>query len=251
MKKITKWICLALVGAMTMLTACTPKREPPKVLKIGFTYYEPMTYFDSDAGQLMGFDAEFARKACEELGYTPEFVEIVWDHRVADLQNGTIDCIWNGMTATEELQEKILISSPYMQSRQVAVLPAANVDDFSSVYETERVAFEKGGAAQGLLLAGGLPTKAVREAVTQTAAIAEVIGGNADIAVVDYVMAKRVIGKGVYKNLAFVEMEGSPEEFFAIGFRHTDADLCRKVDDLIEKYSQDGTFDAWESKYLG
>lgn len=251
MKRITKYICLALAGLAAMLTGCTPKREIPKVLKIGFTYYEPMTYFETEAGQLMGFDAEFARMVCAELGYTPEFVEIIWEHKVADLQNGTIDCIWNGMTITEELQEQILVSDFYLQSRQVAVLPKEEADVFSSVYEAERVAFEKGGAAQGLLTVGGLPTSSVREAVTQSSAIAEVIGGNADAAVVDYVMAKRLVGKGLYDGLTFVEIEDAPEEFFAVGFRNTDAELCEKVNGLIEKYSKDGTFDALKSKYLG
>ena len=232
MKRITKYICLALAGLAAMLTGCTPKREIPKVLKIGFTYYEPMTYFDTEAGQLMGFDAEFARMVCAELGYTPEFVEIIWEHKVADLQNGTIDCIWNGMTITEELQEQILVSDSYLQSRQVAVLPKEN-------------------AAQGLLTVGGLPTSSVREAVTQSSAIAEVIGGNADAAVVDYVMAKRLVGKGLYDGLTFVEIEDAPEEFFAVGFRNTDAELCEKLNGLIEKYYKDGTFDALKSKYLG
>ncbi len=250
MKRIRKWICLALAGAAVMLTGCTPKRELPKVLKIGFTYYEPMTYFDTEAGQLMGFDGEFARMVCAELGYTPEFVEIIWENKVADLQNGTIDCIWNGMTVTDELQKQILVSNSYLQNRQVVVLPKDDVAGFSSVYETARVALEKGGAAQALLTAGSLPTSAMCEAVTQSSAIAEVIGGNADVAVVDYVMAKHLVGKGVYSDLAFVEMEGAPDEFFAIGFRNTDAELCKKVDGLIDKYSKDGTFDALKTKYL-
>ena len=40
---------------------------------------------------------------------------------MVDLEAGTIDLIWNGMTITDELKESILISDPYMTNQQVLV----------------------------------------------------------------------------------------------------------------------------------
>lgn len=237
------------MGVAAAVTACAPSKEMPKVLKIGYTHYAPMSYFDQQAGELTGFDVEFARKACAELGYQPEFVEIIWDNKVRDLENGTIDCIWNGMTITQELQTEILVSDPYLENHQVAVLPVGSVDAFTSVYALESVAMEKGGAAQAMLTNGGLSVMSMRESATQMAALA-LVGKDADCAVVDFVMAKHLVGKGVYSHLTFVEID-APTEYFGVGFRKSDAVLCQQLNGLIATYLADGTLDALKVKYLG
>lgn len=249
MKKLLRYGCLLLVGIAAALTACAPSKEMPKILKIGYTHYAPMSYFDEQAGELTGFDVELARKACAELGYQPEFVEIIWDNKVRDLENGTIDCIWNGMTITQDLQTEILVSAPYLENRQVAVLPTASVNDFTSVYAMESVAMEKGGVAQAMLVQGGMPVSVMREGATQTAALA-LVGEDADCAVVDYVMAKHLVGKGVYDHLAFVEID-APTEYFGVGFRKEDAELCNLLNGLIAAYQADGTLDGLQVKFLG
>ena len=233
------------------MSACTKPQEAPKVLKIGYTHYQPMNYLDEAQGRLGGVDVEFAGQVCNELGYTPEFVEIIWDGKVGALNAGTVDCIWNGMTITEELSNQILISDPYLSNRQVVVLPVESVQNFSSVFSLSSVAFENGGAAESLLVKGNLPTSSMRESSTQSSSLAQVVAGYAEGAVVDYNMAKCVLGKGVYSGLTYVEFAGAPMEYYGIGFRKTDTELCNQVNALIAKYQQDGTFDALEKKYLG
>ena len=228
-----------------------PQTEAPKVLKIGYTHYEPMNYMDEKQGMLMGFDTEFARKVCDDLGYTAEFVEIIWENKVRDLEVGTIDCIWNGMSITDELQEKILVSEPYLANRQVAVVPKTDQQESVSVLDFEAIAFENGGVAEDLLVRANLPYSVQRQAATQSAALAEVLAGNVKMALVDYIMAKCLVGKGVYKDLSFVEIEESKTELFGIGFRKEDSELCQSVNELIRQYQADGTFAAWETKYLG
>lgn len=249
MKGMKTWISLALVGASLALASCAPK-EPFKVLKIGFTDYQPMYYLDEAQGKWVGFDAEFARQVCDELGYQAEFVEIIWANKVRDLENGAIDCIWNGMTVTEELQEQILVSEPYMENRQVAVMPASAGATPPSVYTLERVSFEDGGVAEELLRAGELSASAYRAEATQKAALAAVLQGNSAAAVIDYTMARSLIGKGAYSSLAYYEIEGAPVEYYAVGFRKSDVELCEKVNALILKYQSDGTFAKWENTYL-
>lgn len=205
---------------------------------------------DEKQGKLVGFDAEFARQVCDELGYTAEFVEIIWGNKVRDLKAGTIDCIWNGMTITEELSAEILVSDPYLANRQVAVVPLSFSQNPVSILDFSMVAFEDGGVAESLLIKGNLPHSSMREAATQRAALAEVVAGNADAAIIDYTMAKNMVGKDVYAELSFVEIEGVETEYYGIGFRKEDTELCGKVNQLIEKYKQDGTFESLENKYL-
>ena len=85
---------------------------------IGITYFEPMNYMDEN-GNLTGFETEFATKVCEKMGVTPKFQKIDWDSKEVELNAKTIDCIWNGLTITEERQENMSISTPYMENKQV------------------------------------------------------------------------------------------------------------------------------------
>ena len=129
MKKI-----LALVLALLMvlsMTACGAKKADSDAayihgngkMVIGYTIYEPMNYFDEN-GNFTGFDTEFAQAVCEKLGVEPEFVEIVWDTKEIELNAKSIDCIWNGMTITDERKETMSISLPYVKNAQVVVVKA-------------------------------------------------------------------------------------------------------------------------------
>ena len=89
-------------------------------LVIGITIFAPMIYYNENE-ELVGFETEFAKAVCEKLGVEAEFVEINWDSKEIELQSKSIDCIWNGMTITEERLENMSISVPYMQNKQVMV----------------------------------------------------------------------------------------------------------------------------------
>ena len=72
----------------------------------------------------IGFDADMAKGFAEKLGVEVEFVEIDWDNKILELDGKTVDCIWNGMTITEERAENMAITIPYMENKQVVVVKA-------------------------------------------------------------------------------------------------------------------------------
>ncbi len=90
-------------------------------LVIGITYFAPMNY-ENEAGELVGFETEFAKAVCEVLGVTAKFQEINWSAKETELAAKNIDCIWNGMTITEEREENMSITIPYMANKQVMIV---------------------------------------------------------------------------------------------------------------------------------
>ncbi len=92
-------------------------------LVIGITYFAPMNYKNDD-DELVGFETEFAKAVCKKLGVKPVFQEISWAAKETELAAKNIDCIWNGMTITEERETNMSISIPYMQNKQVKVVKA-------------------------------------------------------------------------------------------------------------------------------
>ena len=92
-------------------------------MTIGYTVYEPMNYTDAD-GNFTGFDTELATAVCEKLGVEPDFVEINWDTKIVELDAKSIDCIWNGMTLTDEIMANTACTKAYAKNAQVVVMKA-------------------------------------------------------------------------------------------------------------------------------
>ena len=90
-------------------------------LVIGITYFAPMNYEDEN-GELVGFETEFAKAVCDVLGVKATFQEISWEAKETELASKNIDCIWNGLTITDERAEAMSITIPYMANKQVMIV---------------------------------------------------------------------------------------------------------------------------------
>lgn len=217
---------------------------------IGYTVYEPMN-FEDESGKLTGFDTEFAEAVCAKLGLTPEFVEINWDTKVIELENKSIDCIWNGMTITEELTQNLMVSDPYVKNAQVVVVKADRVSEFSDTASLASVALvaEAGSAAEAVISnEKNLSQASYTSVIKQTDALMEVKAGTSDAAVLDLTLAKAVVGKGDYSDLIVVpDLELSVEEY-GIGFRKG-SDVAGKVNEAMAALVADGTLPALADKY--
>ncbi len=92
-------------------------------MTIGYTVYAPMNYTDEN-GEFTGFDTELATAVCEQLGVEPDFVEINWDTKIVELDAKSIDCIWNGMTLTDDIMANTACTKAYAKNAQVVVMKA-------------------------------------------------------------------------------------------------------------------------------
>ena len=92
-------------------------------LVVGITNFEPMDYKDEN-GEWVGFDADMAKAFAESLGVEAEFVEIDWDNKVLELDGKSIDCVWNGMTLTDEVTSAMECTNAYLNTALVVVVPA-------------------------------------------------------------------------------------------------------------------------------
>lgn len=218
---------------------------------IGYTVYEPMNYTDEN-GEFTGFDTEFARAVCEKLGVEPEFVEINWDTKVIELDAKSIDCIWNGMTITDDLKENISVSDPYVKNMQVVVIKDSNKDKFTDTASLAGATLvaEAGSAGQAAVEADENLSQATLTTVTkQTDALLEIESGASDAAILDWTLAKSMIGEGTdFADLMMIDGAELSVEEYGIGFRK-DSDLCTKVNEIMAELVEDGTLPALAEKY--
>ena len=95
---------------------------------VGFdAEYPPYGYLDEATGDYTGFDLELAEELCKRRGWTLKKQPINWDNKDAEIDSGTIDCIWNGMTYTGR-EAAYTWSKPYVNnSIVIAVLADSEI----------------------------------------------------------------------------------------------------------------------------
>ena len=216
-------------------------------LVIGYTVYEPMNYTDAD-GNFTGFDTELATAVCEKLGVEPEFVEINWDTKVVELDAKSIDCIWNGMTLTDDIMANTATTKAYAKNAQVVVVKDGT--DYSSTADLvgKTVVAEAGSAGEAAIEGDENLAQAdyVSKSV-QTDCLMEVAAGTADAAVLDLTLANAMIGEGTdYASLKIVD-ELNAEEY-GVAFRKG-SDTAAAVDAVFDELKADGTMQALADKY--
>lgn len=206
-------------------------------LVVGITEFEPMDYKD-ESGNWIGFDADMATAFAESLGVDVEFVEIDWDNKILELDGKTIDCVWNGMTLTDEVTSAMECSNAYCNNAQIVIVPADKADQYQDVDSLSDLTFavEAGSAGEAEVSALGLNYTAVK---AQSDALMEVAAGTSDAAVIDSLMAAAMVGEGTgYADLTYTV--GLNSEEYGVGFRKG-SDLADALNEFFVSSYADGS----------
>ena len=203
-------------------------------LVVGITDFAPMDYKDEN-GEWIGFDADMAKGFAEKLGVEVEFVEIDWDNKILELDGKTIDCVWNGMTLTDEVKAAMETSNAYCNNAQVVIVPTADAEKYQTVDDLAGLSFavEAGSAGEAEVTALGLECTPVK---AQSDALMEVAAGTSDAAVIDSLMAAAMVGEGTgYADLTYTVQLNSEE--YGVGFRKG-SDLVAELNTyFVESYA--------------
>ena len=251
MKK--KILAAVLMTAMLGLTACGSKAtgsdldyiKDKGTLIVGITDFAPMDYKD-DSGNWIGFDADLAKKVGDSLGVKVEFVEIDWDNKILELNNKSIDVVWNGMTLTDEVKNSMECTRPYLNNAQVVVVPANQASQYSDASSVSGLSFavESGSAGEAAAQENGFEYTSLQ---SQSDAVMEVDAGTSQACIIDLLMAGAMIGPGTsFPDLAHTA-ELTTEEY-GIGCRKG-SDLASYINDRLAEYYKDGTTTSIATTY--
>ena len=251
-----KLFCILLALAMLFaLAACGKKDAAPAgdlayvkdkgTLIVGITDFAPMDYQDA-GGEWIGFDADMARAFADSLGVKVEFLEIDWDNKLLELNDKNIDCVWNGMTLTDEVLASMGCSEPYWNNAQVVVMKAGALAQYADAASMADLSFavEAGSAGAAAAEEAGFNCNAL---LTQADALMEVEAGTSDACVIDLSMAKAMTGAGTsYADLGW--SVALNEEVYGVGFRQG-SDLVAAYNEFYAKAFADGSVKAVADKY--
>ena len=217
-------------------------------LVVGITDFAPMDY-QNESGEWIGFDADMAKAFAESLGVSVEFVEIDWDNKLLELGSKSIDCVWNGMTLTDEVTSAMSCSNAYCNNSQVVIVPADKAADYADVEACKALSFavEAGSAGMAEVEKLGASFTEVKD---QATALMEVAAGTSDAAVIDSLMAGAMVGEGTsYDSLTYtVSLNAEEGEQYGVGFRQG-SDLAAALNDFFAAAYADGSMPTCAETY--
>lgn len=164
-------------------------------LDVGF---EPMGFYD-DKGEIVGFDIDLAKEVAEKLGVELVLQPISWDAKEMELENKSIDVIWNGMSITPERTEAMNISKPYLANRMIIIVAADSGIKTKADLAGKTVACQAGSSALDAINAEPDVVATFGELIStysdNPTAFLDLKSGRVDALVVDEVVGLNLIEK--------------------------------------------------------
>ena len=260
---------LTLVGMAVMsLAGCTQlasnptvdnwdKYQQQKSITVGFdNTFVPMGFEEKD-GNYAGFDIELAQYVSKKLGITVHFQPIDWDMKETELQNGTIDAIWNGYSATDERREKVAFTIPYMQNTQILV-----VKKTSGIHSVEDMTGKVLGAQNGSsgmldfeehpeVLKNRVKGEDADQYQSVNEAIIDLKNDRIDALLIDRVYADYYLTTEGIADQYDTIPSGFESESFAVGVRPADKKLLEALNQAFKELYQEGIFQQISQKWFG
>lgn len=244
-------LALTLVGCSSGSSSDSGSTSKTKLV-VGFDNSYPPYGFLDDQGNPTGFDIDMAKKVAEKNGWDIDLQAIDWDAKDALLEQGTINCIWNGFTI-EGREDKYNFTEPYMINGQVVVVKKdSNVKSLADL-KGKTVVTQAGSSTVDVLEGdrkdlsdsfGRLDT--VPEFNT---AFMQLESGVVDAVACDLSIAEYQLAANPDK---YVQLsEKISEENYGVGFKKDDSgkQMAEKVTATMRELYKDGTVKELCEKY--
>lgn len=168
--RVKKLVSLALASMLAIgcLTGCGSSKETAaegtdrldQILENGKITIgvnppgEPICFYD-DAGNLIGYDVDWANKLGEVLGVEVELVEVNGENRISAVSSGRVDVIFANITGNLERAKSIDFSIPYLRTG-IKMATRTGMDEVQTVEDLNdskyTVAIASGTTGEELIL---------------------------------------------------------------------------------------------------
>ena len=219
---------------------------------VGFDAEFPPYGYKDDSGNYTGFDLDLAKEVCERNNWTFQAQPIDWDAKDAELDSGSIDCIWNGFTI-DGRENDYLWSDPYFDNKQVFVVKSnagiSSIDDLSG----KTVETQKDSSALAALQ-GDNKTIAdkfgtLNQVADYNTAFMDLESGACQAVAMDIGVAEYDIkNKNQSDTFSILDKEITTEKY-GVGFKKGNTDLKDKVQSTLDEMFKDGTVVKIAQKY--
>jgi polar amino acid transport system substrate-binding protein len=209
--------------------------------------YPPFEIGTPNDSDFSGFDIDLGRDLADRLGLTPEFVDTSFDTIFRNTAAGQFDIAIAASTITPGRQKTVNFSDPYYEAQQALVVPEGS--DIATPEDLAGKIVAAQDATTGETYANDETDAAeVRGFPEGPDAIAAVVTGQADAAVIDEPVAVDAVEKTQGIEIATTIPTA---ELYGIAISKENPGLLDAVNAALVEMKEDGTIQGLYDKYLG
>ena len=221
-------------------------------LIVGFDAEFPPYGYQDDNGSYTGFDLDLAKEVSNRNNWTFKAQPIDWDAKDAELDSGSIDCIWNGFTI-DGRENDYLWSNPYFDNKQVFVVKKeANINNISGLKD-KIVETQKDSSALAALQGGNKSIadtfKTLTEVADYNTGFMDLESGACDAVAIDVGVAEYQITQKNATDKFVILNESITTEKYGVGFKKGNTELKDQVQKTLDEMFKDGTVAKIAQKY--
>lgn len=229
------------------------QKEGDNTLVLGMDDSFPPMGFRNENNELVGFDIDLAQEVCNKLGLELKVQPISWAAKEQELDSGNIDCIWNGFGYTEERNQAMTLSKPYIKDKSMFVVKTDS--DYS---KQENLIGKKIGVQSGSIQERRLSEsefgKSVGEVIGYTdylTALMDLETGNVDAVYMSEISGNYIMNQQGKEFNTFDASIGEESKGMVIAFKKGNVELKDKVEQAIEELRQEGKLSEISIKWFG
>ncbi|MDQ3295399.1 MAG: ABC transporter substrate-binding protein/permease [Myxococcota bacterium] len=244
-----KWLQVAVaVAILAVVAACDGGAQPSKgntlagIRERGEITWgadiqggEPYVYEDpADPSKKIGFEVDLMDAIGRRLGVKPRMVQYSWSNLVPSLERGDFDIVMNGLEATSDRKERILLSEPYYIYAETLAIRKG--DPYRSIFDLvgKRVGTLNQTYAHDMLRLLGIE-QVLYEGNEEP--YLDLVQGRTDAVLLDNIIADRYgCMRPQLHCLPYDIARGS----YVIGMRKGDAELKAAIDGALAAMRADG-----------
>ena len=211
---------------------------------VGFDAEFPPYGYKDDSGNYVGFDLDLAKEVCERNNWTFKAQPIDWDAKDAELDSGSIDCIWNGFTINGR-ENDYSWSEPYIDNKQVIVVKSdsgiKSLDDLAG----KTVETQKDSSALAALQGDNKTLADTFATLTEVAdyntAFMDLESGACQAVAIDIGVAQYQVSSKDNPDAYTILDDSISSEQYGIGFKKGNDALKDQVQKTLDEMFEDGT----------
>lgn len=212
-------------------------------LIVGFDAEFP-PYGYKNGSEYVGFDLDLAQEVCNRNNWTLVKQPIDWDAKDAELDSGSIDCIWNGFTI-DGREKNYTWSEPYIDNKQVIVVKAdSNIHSLNDL-KGKIVETQKDSSAlhslQGENKSLGDSFGKLQEVADYNTGFMDLESGACDAVAIDIGVAEYNINSRNSTTKFVILNDTISSEKYGIGFKLGNTQLRDQVQKTLDEMFADGT----------
>ncbi|HEY8518193.1 MAG TPA: transporter substrate-binding domain-containing protein [Candidatus Binatia bacterium] len=263
-RRVPRGLQVALVVALALAVgeafaaeqkpAADAAPKPPAELRVGVATNYPPIIFEEN-GEVVGVEADLARKLGEQLPTKITFVQLEWDELWPALRDKKIDVVMSGVSITDRRSNLVAFTDPYLRVGQMALIRKKDMAELSAPDAMSKpgrkIGVEKNTTGEAYARRH-LDEAEIVSYDSVDLALAGLRGGEVDYFIHDAPTVWRVVGRppkedpelvGLYRPLT--------DEYLAWAIRKEDAGtLGVLLDEKIEQWQKDGELQAVIDRWI-